>query len=224
MEQIPLHAGVFVYKILMKEENPSKSKRVYFVIGCITLCALILFSTTFFKSVISAGNEPEIQVAGVAQSQIHNIQATSSEPARLIIPVLNIDTKIQKVGLTQKGTMGVPSNFSDVGWYKYGPIPGNPGNAVIDGHLDNAIALAGVFKHLAELKEGDEVHVVDIDGVTHHFKVIGTSSYDYNAASPEEVFGTTNDVNLNLITCEGVWDQSHKSYTERLVVFTKLID
>ena len=44
--------------------------------------------------------------------------------------------------------MGVPTNFTDVGWYRYGPAPGTPGNAVIDGHLDGKSVPEAVFYNL----------------------------------------------------------------------------
>src|SRR4051794_22652346 len=80
---------------------------------------------------------------------------TAAYPVRLIIPSLGINAKIRSVGITSKGLMDVPKNLSEVGWYKYGPIPGGSGNAVIDGHLNNGSSIDGVFRHLANLARGD---------------------------------------------------------------------
>ena len=92
-------------------------------------------------------------------------------PERLIIPKLSIHALVHPVGIRADGTMGVPSNFTDVAWYKYGPAPGEKGSAVIDGHVDNALALPGVFKHLSELAPGDDVYVETASSTEVHFIV-----------------------------------------------------
>jgi len=38
-----------------------------------------------------------------------------------------------------------------------------------------------------------------------------------------DVFTSKTGAHLNLITCDGVWDASKKSYTKRLIVFTDLV-
>ncbi len=78
-------------------------------------------------------------------------------PSRIIIPKLDIDTDVQLVGITKKGNMAVPTNFTDTGWYKYGTIPGQEGSAVIAGHQTNALSLPAVFMRLPELEEGDDI-------------------------------------------------------------------
>lgn len=143
-------------------------------------------------------------------------------PARLIIPAIDIDADVQHVGIKADGSMSTPSNFTDVGWYKYGTIPGQTGSAVIDGHVDNGLSLAGVFKHLVELKVGDDVYVDQKDGSKLHFIVVDIKSFPYDKAPSELIFGRSDAARLNLITCKGDWIKDEKTYAERLVVFTKL--
>lgn len=150
------------------------------------------------------------------------VAATSSEPSRLVIPSLHVDAAVQYVGVTKNGAMGIPNNFTDVAWYKYGPVPGQLGSAVIDGHVDNGLSLAGVFKHLVDIKIGDDVYVVDKEGTRLHFVVTDIESYPYQDAPSSLIFGQTDVARLNLITCEGVWVPSDKTYDHRLVVFTQL--
>src|SRR6185437_12791823 len=48
-------------------------------------------------------------------------------PVRVRIPRIGVDAPIETVGLEANGTMGTPQSFSDVGWYGYGPTPGQAG-------------------------------------------------------------------------------------------------
>src|ERR1700753_4078397 len=57
--------------------------------------------------------------------------ATSSDPARLIVHSLSINASVQDLGVNSIGNMQAPDNFVDVGWYKYGTVPGYQGSAVI---------------------------------------------------------------------------------------------
>jgi LPXTG-site transpeptidase (sortase) family protein len=147
------------------------------------------------------------------------------KPVRLIIPSIGVDAHIQSVGLYWKGdgTMGIPTNFTDVAWYNGGPRPGEPGSAVIDGHLDGRNVKEAVFYNLGELKQGDAVEVVDDAGKTLHFEVVAIKTYAVDAPTTDIFSSDPSEARLNLITCAGDWDKSLKSYNERTVVFTKLI-
>lgn len=147
------------------------------------------------------------------------------KPARLIIPAIGVDAQVQSVGLAWQGNgdMGVPTNFTDVGWYNGGPLPGEPGSAVIDGHLDGRNVREAVFYNLDKLKIGDLVEVVDTNGQTLRFRVVGTKVYDYDAPTADIFSGDTSKARLNLITCAGSWDASAKLYNKRIVVFTELV-
>jgi sortase A len=144
-------------------------------------------------------------------------------PDRLIIGKLGVNAYVQHVGIARSGNMAVPSNYKDVAWYKLGSKPGEAGNAVIAGHLDNSIGLGGVFKDLHKLVTGDLIEVRDADGTVHKYRVTTTKSYDYNTANTDEVFIGSEKPQLVLITCSGSWISSQRSYAERFVVFAELI-
>ncbi|MDB5194178.1 MAG: peptidase sortase [Parcubacteria group bacterium] len=146
-----------------------------------------------------------------------------SQPLRLIIPSIGVNANVQYVGVKADGSMGTPNNFTDVAWYKYGPVPGDTGSSVIDGHVDNALALSGVFKHLGDVKIGDDIYVMRKDGTKLHFRVMDTEMYSYKTAPNEKIFATEGGKFLNLITCAGTWIKGEHSYDERLVVYTELV-
>ena len=148
-----------------------------------------------------------------------------AEPSRLIIPSIGVDAHVQSVGLywDGDGTMSIPTNFTDVGWYNGGPLPGALGSAVIDGHYDGKNVKEAVFYNLGKLTPGDLVEVVDNDGTTLKFQVVSVKLYDYNATTTEIFSSDTSHSRLNLITCGGSWDKAQGLYSKRVVVFTELI-
>ncbi|HYE23186.1 MAG TPA: class F sortase [Candidatus Paceibacterota bacterium] len=141
----------------------------------------------------------------------------------LVVPKIGIDTKIEEVGRTESGNMANPSSFHTVAWYRHGTAPGGIGSAVIAGHVDNALSLAGVFKELHTLASGDEVHVVTAS-TTLRYKVLRLEEYPYDNAPLAEIFGRTDGRYLNLVTCAGTWLPGIRTYDKRLIVYTELLE
>jgi LPXTG-site transpeptidase (sortase) family protein len=117
--------------------------------------------------------------------------------------------------------MDIAHRAVDVAWYKLGPKPGEVGNAVINGHINTYYSEHGVFEHLDNLNVGDVVEVVERNGATLRFVVIGKKLLDYNSPT-DDIFGKTSSRNLNLITCAGTWMKDKHLYDKRLVVYTEL--
>jgi sortase (surface protein transpeptidase) len=152
------------------------------------------------------------------------LESHSANPSRLIIPSLDINSHVQYVGINAKGNIGTPNNFTDVAWYSYGVVPGQAGTAVIDGHVDNGLGLAGVFKHLSNMQIGDEVDVITKAGKKIHFIVTDIETYDYQNVPSQAIFGTSSASSfLKLITCDGTWVQGSDTYNERLIVTATLV-
>ncbi len=145
-------------------------------------------------------------------------------PVRLRIPSINVDAPVEHVGKTPSGAMDVPENVWHVAWYEPGTIPGNAGNAVLSGHLDNYRGEPTVFAYLYRLQPGDRVIVVDESEATREFEVTKVASYGWNDAPLLEVFGPEEEADLNLITCGGTWNEAAQNYSERLVVYTRLVE
>lgn len=139
-------------------------------------------------------------------------------PVKLMIPTLNINAKIQSVGITKDGNMDVPNNTQDVGLFSLGPKPGEIGSSVITGHFDDKNGDNAVFYNLDKLVKGDKIFVEDNNNKKIAFIVQEIRKFDEKYA--EEVFSTNDTAHLNLITCNGVWDKTKNSYDNRLVVFS----
>ena len=145
-------------------------------------------------------------------------------PVRLVIPTLSINTNVQYTTITKRGTMGTPNNFTDVAWYGYGVAPGQSGEAVIDGHVDNGLGLAGVFLHLDNIQTGDDIYVTEKDGTILHFQVTDITSYDYANLPMDQIISSTGSPRLALITCGGDWISSEHIYDKRLVITASLVN
>lgn len=146
-----------------------------------------------------------------------------SVSARLRIPSIAVNAVVQSVGLTPQGSIGIPTNYTDVAWFTGSPRPGSVGNAIMSGHRDTRFFAPGVFRHLTDLKIGDDVYVDGSDGKTVHFRVVEKKTYTEDTDRLAEITGETNRTLLNLITCEGIWNQLVRRYDKRLVVFTELV-
>lgn len=112
--------------------------------------------------------------------------------------------------------METPKDFHDVAWYNLGPRPGEPGNALMNGHVDWWTGSA-VFTRLSELRPGDRVIVMRKDGSKLTFKVSSRSTVAAGARVAA-LFAPSRVATLTLITCTGVWDPRIMSDTHRLLV------
>ncbi|HYC83300.1 MAG TPA: class F sortase [Candidatus Paceibacterota bacterium] len=159
---------------------------------------------------------------GLRVSTAAPVIADAGAPSRFLIPRLGIDAEVQPVGVNAKGAVGTPTRFKDVAWYREGPKPGEEGGAVINGHLDNALGLPGVFYRLPTVEIGDEVQVLDEKGTIMTFSVYAIDRYPYNQALSPDLMETAGRAELRIITCTGSWLSSKKTYSERLVVSARL--
>lgn len=142
-------------------------------------------------------------------------------PSTIAIPIIGVNAPVEQVGLDAQRNMDVPKNPDNTAWYAPGTRPGLPGNAVIAGHVDFAGRGPVVFWNLNKLKQGDEVFVTDDTGQRRRFVVTAVEIYPATNAPLERIFGATSAVNLNLISCIGVFDPSSAAYDSRIVVYTQ---
>ncbi|AEV83237.1 sortase [Actinoplanes sp. SE50] len=144
-----------------------------------------------------------------------------SQPTALDIPAIGVHTPITPIGLRGDGTLDVPPLRSDApaGWYDGSPTPGEPGPAVVVGHVDTARDGAAVFYRLRELKPGDTLTIRRSDRSTVTFTVVKVASYPKKAFPSDEVYGPTGGPALRLITCGGSFDRSRRSYRSNIVIY-----
>ncbi|GAJ99978.1 class F sortase [Geomicrobium sp. JCM 19055] len=80
------------------------------------------------------------------------------------------------------------------------------------------------FFDLDELEEGDSILVAGEDGEELEYVVERLESYPFDDSPVDEIFGSSDTKQLNLITCAGIFDRDVGTHDERLVVYTSLID
>jgi len=139
---------------------------------------------------------------------------------RLKIPGINIDSAVEYVGLAADGTMDIPKSQDNVAWFETGQRPGENGSSVIAGHYGSKNGKASIFDNLHKLRKGDKLYIEDDAGVVTSFVVRESRRYDPKANASDVFDSNDGKSHLNLITCEGVWDERTQQYSKRLVVFT----
>ncbi|MFA6131521.1 MAG: class F sortase [Patescibacteria group bacterium] len=177
------------------------------------------------NSVVSV-NDQVSQITAV-NGPTKDIQAAvfteQSEPLiffHLSIPKIGVATAVESVGLTPQGAVDVPRDPANAAWFNLGPRPGESGSAVITGHYGRWKNGEGsVFDDLNKLSQGDNIYIEDEKGETTTFVVRESRKYDPTADAPEIFSSSDSKVHLNLITCEGTWNNEAQQYSERLVVF-----
>jgi sortase (surface protein transpeptidase) len=148
-------------------------------------------------------------------------QAPSAAPKRLRIPSLDVDAPIISVGVLGNGDMEVPTDVRDVGWYSHGPAPGEPGAAVLAGHVDSREQGRGVFFNLRRLDVGLRIVVTDSAGNVQRFDVVARRTYDKPHLPTNTLFSRTGPPQLVLITCGGDFDSEAGSYRENVVLYAQ---
>jgi len=153
----------------------------------------------------------------------HAVPLSESEPVRLRIPDIFIDTNFVPLGLQDNGEIEIPEGYTEVGWYTYGPTPGEIGPSVVLGHVDSYQG-PGVFLFLGQLKEGNLVYVDRKDGTTATFRVTGLERYNRDEFPTQKVYGNLDYAGIRLITCSGTYNHETLEYDRVLVVYGELVD
>jgi sortase (surface protein transpeptidase) len=186
---------------------------------------------------VDAGSVPPVDAAPVPTSpvdtdarEVPDIPVSSARladrwepagprPVRVRIPAIDVDAAILPVGVdVTSGGVQVPTDISQVGWYRYGPLPGRPGSSLLVGHVDSAALGAGVFFRLGKVPLGSLLSIDFGDGSTLRFRVVARRAYP-KSELPGRLFARSGDPVVTLVTCGGAFDPSTGHYRENVVVY-----
>jgi LPXTG-site transpeptidase (sortase) family protein len=146
--------------------------------------------------------------------------ATVASPTRVRIPAIGLVTPpLEQLGrVPADDSIALPKDADRAGWFKGGPRPGQPGPAVVIGHVDWAHGPA-VFFRLREMKPGQSVYVDRADGTTQEFMVTAVRQVAKSDFPTQDVYAPNLQSSLRLITCGGQFDYNAHSYVDNVIVF-----
>lgn len=146
-----------------------------------------------------------------------------SAPVRVEVPALDADLPIEPVGVEPDGEMEVPEDAAHAGWYRFGPSAGaDSGTVVLAAHAGSNITPLGPLRNLIDLEPGDVIDVTRQDGVRLTYVVESSGLFPKETIDLSEHFRREGGHRLVLFTCDGVWQDDVRSYTDNAVVTATL--
>lgn len=143
-------------------------------------------------------------------------------PERVLLNRLGIDATLSPLHLGRRDEL-VPPPYGQAGWYEAGPEPGEPGRAVIAGHVDSTTG-PDVFADLRFVRIGDRVRVQLADQSAVNFLVHAVEVHPRSRFPTTRVYGSDGTTELRLITCTGSFDAARGGYQDNVVVFARLAE
>ena len=138
-------------------------------------------------------------------------------PGRIRIPAADVDAGIEPVQAHRDGLEVPPAGWA--GWYAGGARPGEPGRAVVIGHLDMEEG-PGVFERVPSLDRGDRIDVTDNRGAVHGYRVVGVTRVRKRKFPTEAVYGYSRHPVLVLVTCGGPFKKG-RGYRDNVLVYAR---
>lgn len=149
----------------------------------------------------------------------------ASQPVSIRIPAIGVSSKVFPIGLADDGTLAVPQpgpRLNQAAWFKNSPTPGQPGPAIIEGHVDSEQG-PSVFFRLGDIRPGNRILVERADGAHLVFRVDAVRDFMKKSFPTQLVYGAK-DLSvpaLRLITCSN-FDPSIHHHVGNEVVFAHL--
>lgn len=190
---------------------------VLFLVGLVGLAGCSGASATRRAPGTRSTSSPGALSSELSGPQPLPSSADAIRPTSVSIPAIGVTSTLQLLHLNSAGALVPPSDFVHAGWYTGGPVPGDPGPAVVAGHVDSFRGPA-IFFRLKELTSGDVVSIARSDGSTVRFAVTGVHRYPKNKFPTATVYGPVPDPELRLITCGGSFNRAKRSYRDNIVV------
>ena len=143
-------------------------------------------------------------------------------PVRIVIPSIGLSAPIVPLGLNPDRTLQVPKHFGETGWFRGGPEPGEPGAAVIVGHVASRSGPA-VFYRLREVRVGQMVTIRLQGGSSVRYIVNSMVRVRKNRFPTNRVYARTKQPTLRLITCAGKLNLTTGHHPDNYIVFASIL-
>jgi len=203
--------------------------RRHLAVGVLTLALLVLPAGCSGDpegryagvSSTAATRAPEQEAKGLdAAREFRSVRGyrATPVPVRVEIPRIGVASSLDRLGRAPDKTVQVPSRWEVAGWYAAGTRPGDPGSAVILGHVDSKRGSA-VFFRLRQLRRGDVITIRRADGSSVRFVVQRIKQYLKDRFPTDDVYYPTLTPALRLVTCGGDFDATAGHYRSNVIVF-----
>ena len=140
-------------------------------------------------------------------------------PRRLAIPSVGISMPIRATGVQGDGQMELPDDPREVGWYRFGALPGDArGSAVLGGHVDSVRYGVGPLARLAGVEVGARIAVTGPDGEQLRYRVTAVERISKAALPTDRLFDPDVKHRLVVVTCGGRYLPEAGGYEDNIVV------
>ncbi|HXR71633.1 class F sortase [Actinocrinis sp.] len=218
----PKHARP--HQWFVKDGRPSLGRVAAAALAVATVVGVTAAIARGASSPAPKAKSPAVVVVPIASPTGDDASASSSpavdaHPVSIDIPVINVHTTLQTLGLDASGALEPPTNLTEAGWYTGSSVPGQNGPSVIAGHVDSFNGPA-VFFNVKSLNPGDRITVGLSSGQSVAFQVMLVQHYPKTDFPTQDVYGARPDPELRLITCGGAFADGH--YLDNIVVYAAL--
>lgn len=164
-----------------------------------------------------AAADTELPPAPIGIDQVDQLVAPRG-PQPVSIEIENINVRratVIPVGVNQDDLSFEVPPADQVGWYEFGPTPGEPGSSVLAAHIAfNGVD--GVFRYLEDVEVGSVVVIGFDDGSTSRYRIEEVVEY-VKEELPDSLFARDGREQLVLITCGGSFNYQLDSYESNTV-------
>jgi len=157
---------------------------------------------------------------------------SGSQASRLVIPSIGADAPVVDAGATgpDGGAFDVPNSVHVVAWWDglwkspNGNVqekvakPGQPGVALLAGHIDSAAQGHGALYRLQQIKTGAPITVYGANGSTTRWKVTRLQIVA-KSALPKTLFVNNGPVRLAVVSCGGPFDAATGHYVDNVIAW-----
>jgi sortase (surface protein transpeptidase) len=155
---------------------------------------------------------------GEAISVIPEPPAQQTPPTAIAIEEIDLDlTPVRPVGVDADGQLEIP-NETEVGWYRHGSWPGQPGATVLAAHVSWNDQV-GPFYRLLDLEPGATIAVQLADGSLRRYAVVERVQYPKSELPADRVWTRSGPETLVLVTCGGDFNPDIRRYRHNIVVY-----
>ncbi len=156
-----------------------------------------------------------------ASTPVSSLRASSHDHLKVAVvefPTYHIKAKIVPETLNRAGTvLQIPEDARQVGWFRLGSQPGEPGTSLMFGHRNQTAALWNV----PSMKRGTPVTVTGLNGVVTKWKVTSVQTIDKRHPTPA-MYNTEGPPRLALVTCGGPFNYATGHFVDNVIAWADL--